>query len=379
MAWRRRRPPDKQTLYRIDSPAAQNNICMGVLSGSIPSAVSNTSATSSAFLMSDPPLPTGCVSSAVFHLSNGAIAPATTVNKLLHDVRAPARDVNIVPSLVGNLLLSTSKFAEEGYTTIYDKDEVNFYNVRTTKILASADAVLKGWQCPHMNLWRGPLVPFIANLNMDTLILDHPSGQDSLNSMYTIKTNQLTREHKVLQMCKNHCQEYLHNVYKLPSNEPTIQYLHGVAGFPAKASWLKAIRKGKYLSWPLINVKNVAKYFLESEETQKGHIRGGGQCQGVQSMKVAEPTEDAPTTLPHQKKNDILITEHKVKSLMYVDQTELFPAVSSLNNKYVMILHHVDSNSSWLEEMQNQSGGRLILACARALARMQCRGLIPKH
>jgi hypothetical protein len=78
----------------------------------------------------------------------------------------------------------------------------------------------------------------------------HPrsSGQDSLNSMYTIETNQLARDHVALQMCKNHCQEYLHNVCELPSVEPTIRYLHGGAGFPTKATWLKAIRKGNYLS-----------------------------------------------------------------------------------------------------------------------------------
>ncbi len=104
-----------------------------------------------------------------------------------------------------------------------------------------------------------------------------------------------------------------------------------------------------------------------------------GQRQGVRLAKVAKPTEDAPTTLAHQKKNNILITEHEVKSLMYEDQTGLFLAVSSLGNKYVMILHHVDSNSSWSEAMQNQLGGELILARARALARMQHRGLIPKH
>ena len=139
-----------------------------------------------------------------------------------------------------------------------------------------------------------------------------------------------------------------------------------VAGFPTKASWLKAIRKGNYLSWPLINVKNVAKYFPESEETQKGHMRG--QRQGVRSTRVTEPTEGTPPNIPHQKKGDILITEHEVKSLMlYADQTGLFPAVSSLGNKYVIILHHVDSNSTWSEAMRNQSGGELILARARAL------------
>ena len=195
--------------------------------------------------------------------------------------------------------------------------------------------------------------------------------------MYTVKTNQISREHVALQMCKNHHQEYLHNKYELLSVEPTIWYLHGMAGFPTRASWLKAIHKGNYLSWPLINVKNVAKYFPESEETQKGHMRC--QRQGVRSTRVAAPTEDEPTNIPHKKKNDILITEHKVKSLMYADQTGLFPAVSSLGNKYVMILHHVDSNSSWSEAMRNQSGGELILARARALARMQHRGLIPKH
>jgi hypothetical protein len=93
---------------------------------------------------------------------------------------------------------------------------------------------------------------------------------------------------------------------------------------------------------------------------------------------VAKPTEDAPTTLPHQKKNDILITEHEVKFLMYAD-SGLFPAVSSLGNKYIMILHHVNSNLSWLEAMQNQLGGKLILERALALAQMQRHGLIPKH
>jgi hypothetical protein len=71
-----------------------------------------------------------------------------------------------------------------------------------------------------------------------------------------------------------------------------------------------------------------------------------GPTPGVQSTKMAEPTKDLPTTLPRQTLNDVLVTDYEVKSLMYADQTGLFPAVSSLGNKYVMILHHIDSNSS---------------------------------
>ncbi len=154
-----------------------------MLNGTIPSAVSDTGATSSAFLKKDPSRAMGDLSTTVFHLPDGAIASATTRNKLLHNVREPARSVNIVPGLVENSLLSTNKFAKAGYTVIYDKDEVNFYDARTTKITVLEEAILTGWQCPHLKKWRIPLVPIVRNLNMDMLLLDHPSGLDSLNAM----------------------------------------------------------------------------------------------------------------------------------------------------------------------------------------------------
>ena len=88
--------------------------------------------------------------------------------------------------------------------------------------------------------------------------------------------------------------------------------------------------------------KNVAKYFPESEETQKGHMRG--QCQGVRSTRKTELKTYQPI-FPTKKRATFSF------DLMYADQTGLFPAVLSLGNKYIMILHHVDSNSSWAEAM----------------------------
>jgi hypothetical protein len=50
------------------------------------------------------------------------------IHKLHHNLREPAHSNNIVPSLVGNSLLSTAKMVKTGYTAIYDDKEVNFYN-----------------------------------------------------------------------------------------------------------------------------------------------------------------------------------------------------------------------------------------------------------
>jgi hypothetical protein len=75
-------------------------------------------------------------------------------------------------------------------------------------------------------------------------------------------------------------EEYIHNVYKLPSIEQMVRYLHAAAGH-----WVKVVGRGNYNSRPLIGTKtkNFRKYFLESEETQLGHTQG--QRQGVPSTR----------------------------------------------------------------------------------------------
>ena len=62
-----------------------------------------------------------------------------------------------------------------------------------------------------------------------------------------------------------------------------IQYYHAAARFPTKATWLKAINIGFFATWPMLIAKAVAKYFLESNETQKGHMQQ--QWQGVKSTQ----------------------------------------------------------------------------------------------
>jgi hypothetical protein len=261
---------------------------VGVLNGTTPSAVSNTSAATHALLPSAPSIPTSIWSKVVFHLLNGTIAVASTVNKLLHNVREPAQSANIVPTLANNSLMSTtSKFVDSGYTVAYNDKEVNYYEKVTTKIIMSEDAVLQGWQCPSNKLWCVPLVTNVCNLNMETILLDHPLGHLSLHTMYEVANTTLTCQHINAISALAHLQEYLHNVYKLPSLEPTIRYLHATAGFPPKATRLKAVRQGNYSTWPLINKKKITKYFPELEETQMGHIQG--QRQGIQSTCPVKP------------------------------------------------------------------------------------------
>ncbi len=97
--------------------------------------------------------------------------------------------------------------------------------------------------------------------------------------MYEVANTTLTYQHINAISSLAHHREFTHNVYELPSLEPTIRYLHAATGFPPKSTWFKAIQQGNYSTWPIINVKNITKYFPELEESQMGHIEG--QRQGI--------------------------------------------------------------------------------------------------
>ena len=94
-----------------------------------------------------------------------------------------------------------------------------------------------------------------------------------------------------------------------------------------------------------------------------------GQRQGVRSTKKKplDVLPDTPTLPPHESKSDIYICIYKLKKTMYSNQTGCFPQVSSLGNKYIMVIHDVDSNSLWVEALRDNTGGKLILAQAQAL------------
>jgi hypothetical protein len=114
----------------------------GIANGTIPSAISDTGATSTAGTLHDPFDTTTVPSTKVFLLPTGGTAHATHLAQLLLNVRAPANQVDLVPNLT-HTLLSGSKFADAGYTAVYDKDEVNFYN--SDKIHIDATSILQGY------------------------------------------------------------------------------------------------------------------------------------------------------------------------------------------------------------------------------------------
>jgi hypothetical protein len=58
------------------------------------------------------------------------------------------------------------------------------------------------------------------------------------------------------------------SIYNVPSTKQAIKWMHTVS---VKSNWLKAIKAGNYVGWPMLNERNVEKYYPETIETAKGH------------------------------------------------------------------------------------------------------------
>ena len=210
---------------------------VGVFNVSIPPAAWDTACTSHAGIFGDPFIPMGQKSSKIFALADGHPTPATTVAKMEHNVIEPALTVNMVPALSNQFLLSGGKLSEAGYVSICDSNEVNIFDGCTAKINVSKAAVIKVWRCPQTKLWRIPLQANITNINTNTLVLDGPTGHESLNSAYVVPPTSKMLAHLTLLHTNPACpsvSEAIHNVYELPGIEGAVRYLHAAAGFPTK-------------------------------------------------------------------------------------------------------------------------------------------------
>jgi hypothetical protein len=67
--------------------------------------------------------------------------------------------------------------------------------------------------------------------------------------------------------------------YDLPSSRETFLWYHASSGFPPKETFINAVRNKNYGTWPKLTVRLINRYYPDSDETVKGHLKD--QRQGI--------------------------------------------------------------------------------------------------
>ncbi len=138
--------------------------------------------------------------------------------------------------------------------------------------------------------------------------------------------------------------------------------MHAICGYLVKSTWLKAIKVGNYVGWPMLTECNVQKYYPKTIKTAKGHLNQTRK--NIQSTKVkVMPLETCNTSHLHGKKvHDVYTQTYMVHKTMFSNQTGQFPIRSLCCNKYIMVMVEIDSNANLIEPMKNCKDAKLIRA-----------------
>jgi hypothetical protein len=161
--------------------------------------------------------------------------------------------MNIVPNL-HSTLISVPKMADHRYIAVFNKKEARIYDGTMTTTTALGEPLIIAPQCNNTGLWKMEL-----DLDYEILGQEYPAqliaGVDEANA-----------------------------IFDLPNTCQSLMYLHAVAGFLVKENFLDAVCTGNYAMWPGLTTNLISKHFPDSNEMQKGHMKG--QRKGVRSTKV---------------------------------------------------------------------------------------------
>ena len=160
-------------------------------------------------------------------------------------------------------------------------------------------------------------------------------------------------------------------------NEATQQdlagFYHGTAFSPIPSTFLRAIKKGHFATWPGLTPSLITKHLLKSMATSKGHMRL--QQKHINSTKTTieedvpdavsldmDPIQEPQNARTHEVHAALICIDNKEFARSYSDQTGKFPVQSTRGNNYIFILYDYDSNAILSTPLSSRQASKITTA-----------------
>ena len=166
----------------------------------------------------------------------------------------------------------------------------------------------------------------------------------------------------------NHQNTHQANVTLPTTNlQEHIKYLHQCAFSPTTRTWIQAMKKGHFKTWPSVTVEAIQCYLPKSEATTVGHL--DQQRKNIQSMKHTDDDQDTMHTLSALEKvlnthalYAATICYNEPTGKLYTDLTGRFPVQSRRSHKYILVAYNFDSNSIHVKPLKSRHDNDTIKA-----------------
>ena len=166
----------------------------------------------------------------------------------------------------------------------------------------------------------------------------------------TAPLNSMTEQNIPEEFSANH-------VYETKFKQELILFYHAACFSPTKRTFVEAIKRNAFASWPGITSDLFNKYLPMTEATIKGHILQ--HYKGTQSTKlkheVLKAIQQEPPDILTKRKNQLFLKVTECSDKIYTDHTGRFPVTPSRGFKYIMIAYDYNYKNILAEPLKSRT------------------------
>ena len=140
-----------------------------------------------------------------------------------------------------------------------------------------------------------------------------------------------------------------------------IAFLHAAAGYPVLSTWIQAIEKGFYATWPGLTVQAVRRHLPKSIVTTMGHL--DQQRKNKQSTKEKVVQDDMSTKSPPtgtSRTQHVYADALPMTGKIFSDLPGRFVVPSSRGNNYLLVVYDYDSNAIEAQPIKSRSATDIV-------------------
>lgn len=266
------------------------------------------------------------------------------------DMPTSAKAVNIFPDHSYKPLLSLGQLADAGYTFHGDKLHLILTHSHHKDLIAT--------RCPSSGMY---LLSLTAPHSALPVPARPPCSARSTDSDSFLSNN----------------------AFSMTTKPDLAIFYHRAVFSPVPSTFIAAINKGFFSSWPGLTADLISKHLPKSLATAKGHsklarIHIRSTRPALSPPALPPPSLDpAALPVPSARTKTIHLQVLEPKALLATDLTGRFPTISSRGYSYIIVCYIYDTNGIIVRPMKNRSTSEHIRVYNDIFCYLTKRGLRP--